>query len=116
MTTTDKHGQPIEKGDTVEFVYGGDRHEVSVEKLTEEHGVPHVHASLATHVPAASVRVVAKAEKPKKAEHKAEAKNDEPKDETPKAPVGDGPRSRPAHAEPTEDSKKDAPKTTPKGK
>jgi hypothetical protein len=62
----DKHGTEIHKGDTVEFVYGGDRFETEVDQLAvSDTGLDTVTASVTVTVPAGFVRVVQKADKPK---------------------------------------------------
>lgn len=70
---TDKFGNEIADGDTVEFVFGGD---AFVAQITDSghstYGIPYVAATVTLTVPAGSVALVEKAEKPKKSSHKAE--------------------------------------------
>ncbi|HZU13894.1 MAG TPA: hypothetical protein VFB58_13715 [Chloroflexota bacterium] len=60
----DKHGTPIEKGDEVHTVYGGEHHAIIVERTDEDaHGRPHIIGKTAVRVPAATTHVVKKADK-----------------------------------------------------
>lgn len=69
MAVEDKHGQTIEKGDTVEFVYAGDPYEAVVEDFgMSPSGVPHVTVTISPEIPHGAVRVTKKADK--KATHK----------------------------------------------
>lgn len=74
MQFEDKHGNPIEVGDTVEFVHAGDPYEAVVDDLTvSEAGVPHLTVTISPMIPAGQAKVVDKAEK-KSSHHKSTTK------------------------------------------
>lgn len=54
----DKHGTPLEQGDLVAFVYGGEHHIAPVTAhSTDEHGIPHVHTAIQVRVPAGTTQL-----------------------------------------------------------
>jgi hypothetical protein len=51
----DKQGHALQIGDTVELVYGGDRHEGRIEEIADAWGRPYVTVAVTAAVPASSV-------------------------------------------------------------
>jgi len=62
----DKHGTEISAGDTVELVYGGDRHQMVVESIGESHGIPTVTGAVTITHHAPAVKVTARSKKASK--------------------------------------------------
>lgn len=73
MEAQDKFGNEISEGDTVEFYYGGDRHEATVEAISSTEAIAYLTVTPEPiEIPAGQAQVIEKAEK--KATHKPSTK------------------------------------------
>lgn len=81
-TTTDKFGNEIQEGDTVEFVFGGDAFQASADAIAHMEGRDWLQVTITTFIPAAGCALT---EKAKKSSAKSSSPPDTKTDDTPTA-------------------------------
>ena len=72
MTTHDKYGTEIRKGDEVEAVHFGEHHIFTVSHITENSGTHHVHGKVEIAVPAGATSKLLRKGKPDHDAHETE--------------------------------------------